>query len=109
VWHHQWTTLRNLVPQLVRVGSAEAAATLLGALDAADTAAYGSDADSLAEAAAGLTATLGPAGYADAVAAGSTLGPDGTVAYALSAVDAALTSIDPDLDDVLSPGRQHVI
>ncbi|RKE12273.1 AfsR/SARP family transcriptional regulator [Catellatospora citrea] len=94
VWHHQWTTLRNLVPLLVRVGAAEDAATLLGALDAADTAAYGSDADSLAAATQELTAALGPAGYTRAVEVGTTLGPDGTVAFALSAVDGALASIE---------------
>lgn len=93
VWHHQWTTLRNLVPLLVRVGAAEAAATLLGALDAADTAAYGSDAESLAAAAQELAAELGPAGYATAVEVGAALGPDGTVAYALAAVDGALAPI----------------
>ncbi|GAA1400568.1 AfsR/SARP family transcriptional regulator [Catellatospora coxensis] len=91
VWHHQWTTLRNLVPLLVRVGAGEAAATLLGALDAADTAAYGSDAASLATAAADLTATLGVTAYTEAVDAGAALGPDGTVAFALSAVDTALS------------------
>lgn len=112
VWHHQWTTLRNLVPLLVRVGAAEPAATLLGALDAADTAAYGTDAESLTLAAGRLTAALGAAAYAEAVAAGSALGPDATVAYALAAVDDTLTRLpapDSDLNELSSLERRQLI
>ena len=38
IWHHQWTTLRNLVQLLIRIGSSEPAAVLVGAINAGNTA-----------------------------------------------------------------------
>ncbi|WP_212844292.1 BTAD domain-containing putative transcriptional regulator [Catellatospora sp. IY07-71] len=87
--HHQWTTLRNLVQLLVRTGAHEDAAVLLGALGAADTAAYGADAADLTAAAKTLTAALGAAAYRVAADAGAALAPDETVAFALSALSRA--------------------
>ena len=34
IWHHQWTTLRNLVQLFIRIGSSEPAAVLIGAINA---------------------------------------------------------------------------
>jgi predicted ATPase len=90
VWHHQWTTLRNLVRLLVRIRVHEDAATLLGAVGAADTAAYGTDADGLAEAADLLEQALGPPAFGVAVARGSTMSADATVAFALATIDRLL-------------------
>ncbi|WP_203755728.1 AfsR/SARP family transcriptional regulator [Catellatospora bangladeshensis] len=89
IWHHQWTTLRNLVQLLARTGAHEDAAVLLGALGAADTAAYGSDAADLTAAAKTLTAALGPAAYQAAADAGAALPRDDIVAFALSALSRA--------------------
>jgi hypothetical protein len=84
VWHHQWTTLRNLTHLLAGAGAHEDAATLLAAVTAAGPPAFGSDATRMAEDAAGLRAALGDAAYEAAAARGTTMGPDPTVAFALS-------------------------
>ena len=56
VWHHQWTTLRNLVRLFVRAEDWETAAVLLGAIDARSTATppFGNDADDMQAAAVRL-------------------------------------------------------
>ncbi|WP_436496961.1 AfsR/SARP family transcriptional regulator [Actinokineospora sp. HUAS TT18] len=90
VWHHQWTTLRNLVQLLVRVGAQREAAVLLGALRAADTAAYGEDADSMGSASDVLSNSLGQSAYAAATAEGAAMSPNATIAFALVAIDSAL-------------------
>ena len=87
VWHHQWTTLRNLVQLLVRVGADEDAAILLGAIGAADTATFGADAASLGEAGGRLREALGSDVFAAKTARGSAMNPDATVAFALAAID----------------------
>jgi predicted ATPase/DNA-binding SARP family transcriptional activator len=90
VWHHQWTTLRNLVQLLITVGADEDAATLLGAIGAADTAAFGTDAENLGEARGRLREALGPEVFAAKTTLGATMNPDATVAYALAAIDRRL-------------------
>ncbi|MEV4414799.1 BTAD domain-containing putative transcriptional regulator [Catellatospora sp. NPDC049609] len=93
VWHHQWTTLRNLIRLLVRLGVHEEAATLLGALGAADTAAYGADADGMLAAERTLTAALGTARYPAATGAGAAMDPDAAVGFALSTIDRVLAQL----------------
>lgn len=89
VWHHQWTTLRNLAQLLVRIHAYQDAATLLGAVGA--TAAYGTDADDAHQAADLLRHALGPPAYAAATARGSALNADATVDFALATIDRLLT------------------
>ncbi len=74
-WTHQWTTLRNLVPLLVRLGADEPAALLYGAQNAADTAApaYGDDAARLATACDTLRGRVGAAEFEALVARGGEL------------------------------------
>jgi hypothetical protein len=90
IWHHQWTTLRNLAQLLVRIHADEDAATLLGAVDATDNAAYGADADDVREAADHLERALGRSAFAAATACGSALSADATVSFALAAIDRAV-------------------
>ena len=78
-WTHQWTTLRNLVPLLVRLGADEPAALLYGAQSAAETAApaFGDDAARLKTACETLRGRVGPAEFEALVARGGELtGPD---------------------------------
>ena len=85
-WTHQWTTLRNLVPLLVRLDADEPAARLYGAQQTADTGTYGADAARLAETGDTLAAHLGTPRFEALVDEGRALdGPD--------AVDLALASI----------------
>jgi ATP/maltotriose-dependent transcriptional regulator MalT len=90
VWHHQWTTLRNLVRLLVGVRAYVEAATLLGAVGAADTAAYGTDADGLREAADLLGQALGAPAFTAAAARGSAMNADAKVDFALATIDRVL-------------------
>ena len=92
VWHHQWTTLRNLVQLLVRIRACEEAAVLLGAIGAADTATapYGADADSLADATDILRNALGPPVFTAATARGGAMTADATATFALSTIDRGL-------------------
>jgi predicted ATPase/DNA-binding SARP family transcriptional activator len=90
IWHHQWTTLRNLVQLFVRVSADEDAATLLGAIGAADTAAFGVDAAGLDEATARLGHALGPEAFAAATTRGAAMNPDAAVTFALAAIDRLL-------------------
>ncbi|HEU5472921.1 MAG TPA: BTAD domain-containing putative transcriptional regulator [Actinophytocola sp.] len=90
VWQHQWTTLRNLVQLLIRVRAYDTAATLLGALAAADTDAYGEDADSMGSAAERLRNRLGATAYAQATDRGAAMSPDAAVVFALAAIDSLL-------------------
>jgi predicted ATPase len=88
VWHHQWTTLRNLGQVLADAGAHADAATLLAAVAAGGPPAFGSDATRAAEAAVRLRDALGPA-YDAATARGAALDPDRTVAFALAAAERA--------------------
>ena len=90
-WTHQWTTLRNLVPLLVRLHADEPAARLYGAQLAAHTEAYGADAARLVEAGEALASRLGPTRFDALIDEGTALdGPE--------AVDLALASIDDVLE-----------
>jgi len=84
-WVQQWTTLRNVIEVLIRLGADHDAAVLLGAMDASATAPepFGPDAGRLAEARATLGARLGPDGLAAALAEGAARGDAGAVAFAL--------------------------
>ena len=110
-WIHQWTTLRNLVPLLVRVGADDPAARLYGAQHAAGAAApaYGDEATRLAAARDALTGRLGATRF-------ETLVEQGQALSATDAVDVALTSIadilaqrspagDPDGPATVAPGH----
>jgi predicted ATPase len=90
VWHHQWTTLRNLGRLLVRIRAHEEATVLLAAVDAAGSAAFGADADDAAHAADVLQGALGAGAYAAATARGAAMDADGTVAFALATIDRIL-------------------
>ncbi|WP_203781917.1 BTAD domain-containing putative transcriptional regulator [Paractinoplanes rishiriensis] len=79
VWHHQWTTLRNLGYLLAETGARADAATLLAAVATAGPPAFGTDAARMAETAA----ALGP-DFAAATARGAAMTPDQAVAFALS-------------------------
>lgn len=92
VRHHQWTTLRNLLRLLTRIGAHQQAATLLGALGAADTTAFGADADGMRESADLLREALGPGRLATAIHSGATLSGNATVAFALDTIDGILSA-----------------
>jgi predicted ATPase/DNA-binding SARP family transcriptional activator len=84
VWHHQWTTLRNLGHVLADAGAHEDAATLLAAVTTAGPPPFGADATRQAETLERLSDALGPA-YTTATARGATLTPDAAVEFALRA------------------------
>ena len=91
-WTHQWTTLRNLVPLLVRLDADEPAARLYGAQQTADTDTFGADADRLAEAGETLATRLGTSRFGALI-------DDGTALDGPGAVDLALASIADVLED----------
>lgn len=93
-WTHQWTTLRNLVGLLVRLGREEPAATLIGAIGAAETGAppFGSDAERLAGAAATLEGRLGREAFAAAVSRGSAMAGEDAVALALATLEGLMAT-----------------
>lgn len=107
-WTHQWTTLRNLIDPLVRIGADEPAAVLVGATSAAASAppAYGVGADRLARAEGVLKARLGPERFGDAFGRGQNMADDDVVAFVLAELDA----LHPDRDEdgrrrAAPPGR----
>ena len=75
IWHHQWTTLRNLVQLLLRIGCNEDAAVLIHAIEASTTAAtaFGTDAERMADATDTLHAALGECRWSSALARGAAL------------------------------------
>lgn len=89
-WVHQWTTLRNLVPLLVRVGADEPAALLYAAQRVADTGApaFGADAERLADACRTLEARLGEDRLRTLIQRGAQLTGDAATDLALTAVHA---------------------
>lgn len=86
VWHHQWTTLRNLLLLLAGIDP-EAATTLSGALNTHAANGFGADAAAEAETVDTLRADLGDARYAVARAHGTTLSHEATVTFALEVLD----------------------
>lgn len=94
-WTHQWTTLRNLVFLLARVGADEPAVELLGAIDTTTTSAgaYGTDAERLRDTTLRLRERLDGRRFADAHARGRHRND-------AEAVDAALVAIDRQLSEV---------
>ncbi len=94
IWHHQWTTLRNLVQLFIRIGSAEPAAVLIGAINAGSTAtpAFGSDADLMAAAAERLRVVLGRSRWSEAYDRGAALSGDEALALACGSIDAAIAA-----------------
>jgi ATP/maltotriose-dependent transcriptional regulator MalT len=91
VWAHQWTTVRNLIFLLTRLGEGEAAATLTGAVQASSTAApaYGADAEQMAAAEARLRGRLGHERYETRWLLGKRMRDPDVVGYALAAIDTA--------------------
>lgn len=86
VWHHQWTTLRNLLLLLADI-DAEAATILSGALNTHAANGFGADAAAEADTVDTLRADLGDARYAVTRAHGTTLSPEATVTFALEVLD----------------------
>jgi len=91
-WLHQWTTLRNVVNLLVRVGRDQDAAVLHGALTARENAApiYGEDAERMAAARDLLESRLGNARLAELSYRGRLLADADVVALARTALGAQL-------------------
>jgi len=85
---HQWTTLRSVVPLLLRLHEPAAAARLLGALTSRRTAgrAYGADAERLSHARAALAAALGPDCLEQLLTEGAALADDDVVRLACAAL-----------------------
>lgn len=82
-WTQQWTTLRNVVDVLVRLGIETAAAVLLGAVRIPERGAppFGADARRLDQAQRMLEDRLGRAAVASAIARGEAMDADNVVAY----------------------------
>jgi hypothetical protein len=80
-WRQQWVTLRSAVELLARLGNDEAAATVLGAIDAHDAAnIYGADAERLSVLQAELGTRLGPLAD-ERLAEGHAISPADVVAF----------------------------
>lgn len=88
MWSTQWTMLRSIVGLLARLGHDRDAAVVLGAVQAthAGHRVFGADAVTLDELGRRLRASLGAAGYADALAEGAVLDGDAAVEHALRAL-----------------------
>ncbi|HSK60093.1 MAG TPA: BTAD domain-containing putative transcriptional regulator [Actinomycetospora sp.] len=86
---HQWTTLRNLVEVLARIGADEAAAVVLAAGAASPVAppVFGVGAERLAGAERSLRQRLGPDRFGRAVERGRGLDDDAVVAFALEVLN----------------------
>ena len=91
IWPQQWTTLRNVVDLLVRVGADEPAALLLGGLSERSSAppVFGPDAERLERCRDVLRARLGPQRFSAALSAGMVLSDDEVVTAARSALEEA--------------------
>ena len=91
-WIHQWTTLRNLVPLLVRIGADQPAARLYGAQHGAGAAApaYGDEAERLAAAREALIERLGADGFKVLADQGKAFNPAEVVDVALTSITAVL-------------------
>jgi stage V sporulation protein SpoVS len=113
-WTHQWTTLRNVVDLLVRMGRPEPATVLAAALLDPDRPAvgYGADAARLANTAGALAAALGPGRHAELTAEGRSLTDQQVVAFALaalSAVDSAMQLVEAQEAEVLDGEHRYAV
>jgi predicted ATPase/two-component SAPR family response regulator len=79
-WRQQWTTLRQAVELFTRIGDDQAAATVLGAIEAHDRNLYGADAERLSSLRSELEARLGQ-GADENLAAGRDLQPREVVEF----------------------------
>lgn len=88
-WTQQWTTIRNVVDLLVRLGADEPAALLYGAVSSRSTAApvFGADADRLEQAHRILTERLGAQRFTAVAANGTALGDDDVVELVCDIID----------------------
>jgi predicted ATPase/DNA-binding SARP family transcriptional activator len=104
VWHHQWTTLRNLVQLFLRIESWESSAVLVGAITASGTAtpAFGADAALMQAAVDRLEDVLGSSGWAAARGRGAAMAADETVKFAGQAIDRECALLRP-------PGQVGVV
>jgi predicted ATPase/DNA-binding SARP family transcriptional activator len=95
-WTQQWTTMRNVIELFVRVEMDQPAAVLLGAVEAAATAApvFGPDAERLAATRQTLASRLGEGTTAAAAARGQTMASDAVVAFACRELRRALATLD---------------
>ena len=91
VWHHQWTTLRNLLQLFLSTENWEPAAVLFGAIEARNAAApvFGHDADLMDAAAATLEVVLGMPRWQTARDRGLAMSREEAVIFACEAIDAA--------------------
>jgi len=98
IWHHQWTTLRNLVQLLLRIGCCEDAAVLIHAIEASKTAAaaFGTDAERMADATGTLQTALGECKWSSAVARGAALSDNDAVIFARDAINRAISATEHD-------------
>ena len=101
VWHHQWTTLRNLVQLFVRERCWESAAVLLSAIDADTSAApaFGADAELMQAARKRLEDALGRSRWLVARDRGAAMSRDETVVFACEAIGQAMVSGLPPSGD----------
>ncbi len=89
-WTHQWTTLRNLVVLLARLGRHREAAVVAGAAAAAEGAppVYGAEVDRLSAVHADLLTRLGSSAYWSALAEGAAMDRDRVVEHVLDVLSA---------------------
>ena len=107
IWHHQWTTLRNLVQLLLRIGCSEDAAVLIHAIEASTTAAtaFGTDAERMADATDALQTALGECGWSSALARGAALSDNDAVIFARDAISRAINAAGHDQPSHRPPDR----
>ena len=89
VWTHQWTTLRNLVQLLIRIGSWESAAVLSGAINAhrAEAQAFGAEGERMRSATERIADRLGPSKWSEANGRGASMSDQDTVTFACETID----------------------
>jgi hypothetical protein len=96
-WTQQWTTVRNVIELFVRLGVNRPAAVLIGAVEAATTAApvFGADAERLTHARQTLTSRLGARELAAAIAEGEAMPPEAVIRYTCAELRRALAASTP--------------
>jgi predicted ATPase/DNA-binding SARP family transcriptional activator len=107
IWHHQWTTLRNLVQLLLRIGCNEDAAVLIHAIEASTTAAaaFGTDAERMADATDTLHTALGECRWSSALARGAAFSDNDAVIFARDAINRAINAASHDQPNHRLPDR----